>query len=41
MILLVMQSLDNAIGFVARRSLFSGVSLSTRQDAEQPNPTFI
>jgi cholesterol oxidase len=41
LILLVMQSLDNAIAFVARRSLFGGVSLSTRQDTEQPNPTFI
>ena len=38
---LVMQSLDNAIAFRARRSLFGGVSLSTQQDPEKPNPTFI
>jgi len=38
---LVMQSLDNAIAFRARRGLFGGVSLSTEQDAEKPNPTFI
>ena len=39
---LVMQSLDNAIAFVARpRRLGRGVSLSTRQDPEKPNPTFI
>lgn len=40
-ILLVMQSLDNALAFVAKRNWRGGVSLSTRQDAEQPNPTFI
>jgi cholesterol oxidase len=40
-ILLVMQSLDNAISFVARRGPFGGVSLSTRQDPASPNPTFI
>lgn len=36
-----MQSLDNAIEFVARRTLLGGVRLQTRQDAERPNPTFI
>ena len=40
-ILLVMQSLDNAIAFVAKRGLVGGVSLSTQQDPEKPNPTFI
>jgi cholesterol oxidase len=40
-LLLVMQSLDNAIEFVARRGLFGGVRLGTRQDAANPNPTFI
>ena len=38
---LVMQSLDNAISFRAKRGLFGGVSLSTAQDPEKPNPTFI
>lgn len=39
---LVMQSLDNAIAFTARPRWFgSGVKLSTRQDPEKPNPTFI
>jgi cholesterol oxidase len=40
-LLLVMQSLDNAIAFVARRGPFGGVRLSTRQDSANPNPTFI
>lgn len=41
-VFLVMQSLDNAISFTSRPRLFgSGVSLSTRQDPEKPNPTFI
>jgi len=40
-LLLVMQSLDNAMSFEARRGLFGGVSLSTRQDSDKPNPTFI
>ena len=40
-IFLVMQSLDNAISFRARRGLFGSVSLSTEQDPEKPNPTFI
>ena len=38
---LVMQSLDNAISFRATRGLFGGVSLTTEQDPEKPNPTFI
>jgi len=41
MLFLVMQSLDNAIAFRAKRGLFGGVSLSTEQDPEKPNPTFI
>jgi cholesterol oxidase len=40
-IFLVMQSLDNAIAFRAKRGLFGGISLSTEQDPEKPNPTFI
>ncbi len=40
-IFLVMQSLDNAIAFRARRGLFGGVSLTTEQDPEKPNPTYI
>jgi cholesterol oxidase len=40
-IFLVMQTLDNAIAFRARRGLFGRVSLSTEQDPEKPNPTFI
>jgi cholesterol oxidase len=38
---LVMQSLDNAIAFRARRGWFGRVSLTTEQDPEKPNPTFI
>jgi cholesterol oxidase len=41
LLLLVMQSLDNAMSFEAKRGLFGGVSLSTRQDSDKPNPTFI
>jgi len=41
-ILLVMQSLDNAISFRAKTRWFgSGVRLSTEQDADKPNPTYI
>ena len=40
-LLLVMQSLDNAIAFRARRGWFGRVSLTTEQDPEKPNPTFI
>jgi cholesterol oxidase len=40
--LLVMQSLDNAISFRAKKNLFgNGVRLSTEQDREKPNPTYI
>ena len=38
---LVMQSLDNAIAFRAKRGWFGGVKLRTEQDPEKPNPTFI
>jgi cholesterol oxidase len=42
LILLVMQSLDNAIVFRARRRLLGkGVKLTTEQNLEKPNPTFI
>lgn len=42
LIILVMQTLDNAIRFRARRRWFGrGVSLSTEQDAGKPNPTYI
>jgi cholesterol oxidase len=40
-IVLVMQSLDNAIALRARRGLGGRVRLSTEQDPERPNPTFI
>ncbi len=41
-ILLVMQSLDNAITFRAKKRWFgNGVRLSTEQDAAKPNPTYI
>jgi cholesterol oxidase len=41
LVILVMQSSDNAIAFRARRGLFGGVSLRTEQNREKPNPTFI
>ena len=40
-LLLVMQSLDNAISFRARKGLFGRVTLTTEQDPEKPNPTYI
>jgi cholesterol oxidase len=40
-IVLVMQSLDNAIALRAKRRVFGGVRLRTEQDPERPNPTFI
>jgi len=41
-LLLVMQSLDNAISFRAKRRWWGeGVTLSTQQDPERPNPTYI
>lgn len=40
--LLVMQTLDNAIAFRAKRRWFgTGVRLTTEQDATRPNPTYI
>jgi cholesterol oxidase len=40
--LLVMQTLDNAISFRAKRCWFgAGVRLTTEQDATRPNPTYI
>jgi cholesterol oxidase len=42
LILLVMQSLDNALRFRARRRWFGrGVALTTEQDVGRPNPTYI
>ena len=41
LILLVMQSLDNAMAFAARPGRFGGVRLVTQQDPLNPNPTFI
>jgi cholesterol oxidase len=38
---LVMQTRDNAIAFRAKRGPLGRVSLSTEQDPEKPNPTFI
>ena len=40
-IVLVMQTLDNAISLHARPTRRGGVRLQTRQDAERPSPTFI
>ena len=40
-IVLVMQSLDNAIALRARQGRGGRVRLSTEQDPERPNPTFI
>jgi cholesterol oxidase len=41
-VFLVMQSLDNAISFRARRRWFGrGVTLTTEQDRDKPNPTYI
>jgi len=40
-ILLVMQTLDNAIALRPRRLPFGRVALRTEQDPERPNPTFI
>ena len=42
MVLLVMQSLDNAIRFRAKKRWFSNkVRLSTEQNPDMPNPTYI
>jgi len=40
-ILLVMQTLDNAIAFRPVKGWFGGLRLTTQQDPEKPNPTFI
>ncbi len=41
-LLLVMQSLDNAIRFRAKRRWFGkGMRLTTEQDSDKPNPTYI
>ena len=40
-IVLVMQTLDNAIALRPRLTAFGGVRLQTEQDPEKPNPTFI
>lgn len=40
-ILLVMQTLDNAIALRPRRTLLGGLRLQTEQDPARPNPTFI
>jgi len=40
-IFLVMQTLDNAISFRAKLRRGGGVTLTTEQDPEKPNPTFI
>lgn len=39
MIVLVMQTLDNAISFKPKKRLFGGVTLKTAQDPEKPIPT--
>jgi cholesterol oxidase len=40
-VLLVMQTLDNAISFRPKRRWLGGIGLTTEQDAEKPNPTYI
>ena len=40
-LLLVMQSLDNALSFQARRGFTGRVALHTAQDRDKPNPTYI
>lgn len=40
-IILVMQTLDNAIALRPRRGPFGTLRLTTEQDPERPNPTFI
>jgi cholesterol oxidase len=41
LIVLVMQTSDNAIAFRPVRKLFGGIGLRTEQNSEKPNPTFI
>lgn len=38
---LVMQTLDNAIAFRSKRGLFGRIKMTTEQDPENPNPTYI
>ena len=41
-VFLVMQSLDNAISFRAKPRIFGkGITMTTEQDPEKPNPTYI
>ena len=40
-VILVMQTLDNAMSLRARKTRFGGVKLQTEQDPAKPNPTFI
>ena len=40
-VILVMQTLDNAMALRARKTRFGGVKLQTEQDPDKPNPTFI
>jgi cholesterol oxidase len=40
-LLLVMQTLDNAIALRPRRGPFGGIRLQTEQNPDKPNPTFI
>jgi cholesterol oxidase len=41
LVVLVMQTSDNAIAFRPRRGVFGGIGLRTEQNREKPNPTFI
>ena len=41
LVVLVMQTSDNAIAFRAKRRWFGGVGLRTEQNPDRPNPTFI
>jgi cholesterol oxidase len=41
LVILVMQTSDNAIAFRAKRRLLGGVGLRTEQNPDKPNPTFI
>ena len=41
LVVLVMQTRDNAIAFRTRRGVFGGTRLTTEQHASAPNPTFI
>ena len=41
LVVLVMQTSDNAIAFRAKRRWFGGIGIRTEQDPVKPNPTFI